>query len=72
MSDHRDSILINSYITQTFNRIDERANAASRSTVIRPSLMPDIRQSSWLLPEHIKCAFLFGLLTSYSYFYTLL
>lgn len=50
MSDHRDSILINSYITQTFNRIDERANAASRSTVIRPSLMPDIRQSSWLVP----------------------
>jgi len=50
-NDHRNSILINSYLAQTFNNLDQRASVVSQ-TQARLSLIPNIQQSTRLFASN--------------------
>jgi len=50
-NDHRNSILVNSYLAQTFNNLDQRASVVSQ-TQARLSLIPNIQQSTRLFASN--------------------
>jgi len=50
-NDHRNSILVNSFLAQTFNNLDQRASVVSQ-TQARLSLIPNIQQSTRLFASN--------------------